>query len=118
MAGRDQLAEVNRTTVADVIPLKTPTIRDSTEQGRDPTENSIKATSQAEVVTPECIKVSPEKEKGWQAIPKPKGHSSLDYGRWDSVEDDSSEDDDDDDEEESQPQYRFRVKTVGVRPVK
>lgn len=34
------------------------------------------------------------------------------------MEDDSSEDDDDDDEEESQPQYRFRVKTVGVRPVK
>lgn len=34
------------------------------------------------------------------------------------MEDDSSEDDDDDDEEESQPQYQFRVKTVGVRPVK
>lgn len=75
-------------------------------------------TSPAEVVTPEYVKELPEKEKGWQAIPKPKGHSSLDYGRWDSVEDDSSEDDDDDDEEESQPQYRFRVKTVGVRPVK
>ncbi|PRQ30572.1 putative tetratricopeptide-like helical domain-containing protein [Rosa chinensis] len=115
--GRDQLAEVNRTTIADVIPLKTPTNKDSAEEVRDPKENSIKTTSPAEV-TPDNIKVSPEKEKGWQAIPKPKGHSSLDYGRWDSVEDDSSEDDDDDDEEESRPQYRFRVKTVGVRPVK
>ncbi|XVF79507.1 hypothetical protein PTKIN_Ptkin14bG0228500 [Pterospermum kingtungense] len=55
---------------------------------------------------------------GWQAIPKPKGHSALDYARWDRVEDDSSEDDDDSDEEESQPQYRFRVRTVGMRPVK
>ncbi|XVF18212.1 hypothetical protein REPUB_Repub11eG0002000 [Reevesia pubescens] len=56
--------------------------------------------------------------KGWQAIPKPKGHSALDYARWDRVEDDSSEDDDEDDEEESQPQYRFRVRTVGMRAVK
>ncbi|XWS27526.1 hypothetical protein CRYUN_Cryun26dG0122700 [Craigia yunnanensis] len=56
--------------------------------------------------------------KGWQAIPKPKGHSALNYARWDRVEDDSSEDDSDDDDEESQPQYRFRVRTVGMRPVK
>ncbi|CAN8321991.1 unnamed protein product [Cochlearia groenlandica] len=48
---------------------------------------------------------------GWKAIPKPKGHSTLDYGRWDTVEDDSSEDDDsDEDSDESQPQYRFRVR--------
>lgn len=57
------------------------------------------------------------KVKGWEAIPKPKGHSGLDYSRWDRVEDDSSEDDDYD-EEEQKPQYRFRLKTVGVRPVK
>ncbi|KAH7679165.1 TPR-like protein [Dioscorea alata] len=57
------------------------------------------------------------KVKGWEAIPKPKGHSGLDYSRWDRVEDDSSEDEDDE-EEEQKPQYRFRLKTVGVRPVK
>ncbi|KAJ6792723.1 protein unc-45-like protein A [Iris pallida] len=55
--------------------------------------------------------------KGWEAIPKPKGHSGLDYSRWDRVENDSSEEEDDE-EEEQQPQYRFRVRTVGVRPVK
>lgn len=55
--------------------------------------------------------------KGWGAIPKPSGHSALDYSRWDSVENDSSEEEDDE-EEEQQPQYRFRVRTVGVRPVK
>ncbi|CAI9088006.1 OLC1v1022233C1 [Oldenlandia corymbosa var. corymbosa] len=58
---------------------------------------------------------------GWQAIPKPKGHSQLDYSRWDRVEDESSEDDsseEDEDDEDSRPQYRFRVRTVGVRPVK
>ncbi|KAG7995469.1 hypothetical protein I3843_01G111100 [Carya illinoinensis] len=54
--------------------------------------------------------------KGWQTIPKPKGHSTLDYARWDRVEDNSSEEDDD--EEESCPQYKFRVKTIGMRPVK
>ncbi|CAN0901969.1 Protein unc-45 homolog A [Linum grandiflorum] len=63
-----------------------------------------------------------QKSKGWQAIPKPKGHSTLNYGRWDRVVvDDSSEEDDDedeDDDEECQPQYRFRVRTVGVQPVK
>ncbi|OAY73263.1 hypothetical protein ACMD2_02799 [Ananas comosus] len=59
----------------------------------------------------------PAKPNGWEAIPKPKGHSGLDYSRWDKVEDDSSEEEDDD-VEEQQPQYRFRVRTVGVRPVK
>ncbi|KAI0496988.1 hypothetical protein KFK09_023314 [Dendrobium nobile] len=54
---------------------------------------------------------------GWEAIPKPKGHSGLDYSRWDSVEGDSSEEEEDETEEQ-QPQYRFRVRTVGVRPVK
>lgn len=60
---------------------------------------------------------SEQNSAGWQTIPKPKGHSNLDYSRWDRVEDDSS-DEDDDDEEESQPQYRFRVRTVGVKQVK
>ncbi|XP_057522313.1 uncharacterized protein LOC130802358 [Amaranthus tricolor] len=58
--------------------------------------------------------------KGWQTIPKPKGHSRLDYSRWDRVEDDSSEEDDEEDEEDddTHPQYRFRVKNVDIRPVK
>lgn len=61
---------------------------------------------------------SDQHSKGWQAIPKPKGHSALDYARWDRVEDDSSEEDDEEDDEDSLPQYRFRVRTVGVRAVK
>ncbi|TQE08753.1 hypothetical protein C1H46_005601 [Malus baccata] len=122
--GRDQIPEVNETTaVANIIAPTTPVNREVSQQERDPKGNSMKITSPAEVVTPraEHVKASSEKEKdkGWQAIPKPKGHSSLDYARWDKVEDDSSEDDDDDDDDEdSQPQYRFRVKTVGFRPVK
>ncbi|KAL7103221.1 hypothetical protein ACP275_08G166900 [Erythranthe tilingii] len=61
---------------------------------------------------------------GWKTIPKPKGHSNLDYSRWDRVENDSSDEDDDEDDDDSdddnssRPQYRFRVKTVGVRAVK
>ncbi|GER33875.1 tetratricopeptide repeat protein [Striga asiatica] len=57
---------------------------------------------------------------GWQTIPKPKGHSNLDYSRWDRVEDESSEEetDDEDEDDDCRPQYRFRVKTVGVKAVK
>ncbi|ESQ29852.1 hypothetical protein EUTSA_v10011720mg [Eutrema salsugineum] len=89
------------------------------------------ATNKGEVAAPKTPEVREEKSKveeqgplsdGWQAIPKPKGHSTLDYARWDTVEDDSSEDDGDEDSDDSdespQPQYRFRVRTVGVRPVK
>ncbi|KAH9288157.1 hypothetical protein KI387_032274, partial [Taxus chinensis] len=53
--------------------------------------------------------------KGWEAIAKPKGHSGLDYSRWDKVEIDSSDEEEDEDSDE--PQYRFRLRTVGVRPV-
>ena len=90
------------------------------EQKSEPETTSTNAI----VSTPPTLikKDSSEQDsKGWQAIPKPKGHSNLDYSRWDRVEDDSSEeddDDDDDDDEESVPQYRFRLRTVGVRPVK
>lgn len=66
---------------------------------------------------PEVSANLPSKPKGWEAIPKPKGHSGLDYSRWDRVEDDSSEEEEDD-AEEQKPQYRFRVRTVGIRPVK
>lgn len=55
--------------------------------------------------------------QGWKTIPKPKGHAGLDYSRWDRVEDDSSEDEENE-REDQQPQYRFRVRTIGVRPVK
>jgi hypothetical protein len=59
----------------------------------------------------------PSKPQGWEAIPKPKGLSGLDYSKWDKVEDDSSDEDEDDGEEEL-PQYKFKLRTVGVRSVK
>lgn len=56
--------------------------------------------------------------QGWEAIPKPKGHSGLDYSRWDSLAGDISDDDeDDDDDEDSPPQYKFRLKTVGLQSI-
>ncbi|KAG8066279.1 hypothetical protein GUJ93_ZPchr0004g39901 [Zizania palustris] len=58
----------------------------------------------------------PSKPQSWQTIPKPKGHSGLDYSKWDKVEDDSSEEEGDDEEE--LPQYKFKVRTIGVRSVK
>lgn len=67
---------------------------------------------------------SDQQSSSWRTIPKPKGHSQLDYSRWDRVvqgdssEEDEDDDSDDEDDDDSQPQYRFRVKTVGVRAVK
>ncbi|CAJ1958163.1 unnamed protein product [Sphenostylis stenocarpa] len=90
----------------------------STKQGRNQNHESKKSTTDAIALKAPNRESSEQHSKGWQTIPKPKGHSALDYARWDSVEDDSSDDDDDDEEEESLPQYRFRVRTVGVRPVK
>lgn len=77
---------------------------------------SVKQTT--EVGDVQKIESSEQQPSSWEAIPQPKGHSRLDYSRWDRVEDESSEDDDDDDDDDSQPQYRFRVKTIGVRAVK
>lgn len=100
---------------------KTPGINGNSEprieQRAEPKRTNI---NEATALDHTSKKPTVQDSKGWQAIPKPKGHSTLNYARWDRVEDDSSEDDDDDDddEEESQPQYRFRVRTVGVRPVK
>lgn len=112
-------AEFNRTTAnTTIIGIKIPIKKALSEQ-----ENSVKNKATAEAVAPPQAQhtkgLSEKDPNGWQSIPKPKGHSALDYARWDRVEDDSSEDDDDDDDdEEAQPQYRFRLKTVGVRPVK
>lgn len=78
---------------------------------------SVKQTTEVSDVPK--MESSEQQSSSWEAIPQPKGHSRLDYSRWDRVEDESSEDDDDDDDDDdSQPQYRFRVKTIGVRAVK
>ncbi|TKY49398.1 unc-45-like A [Spatholobus suberectus] len=91
----------------------------SSKQGRNQNHEPKKSTADAIAPNAPNRESTEQHSKGWQTIPKPKGHSALDYARWDSVEDDSSDDDDDDNEdEESLPQYRFRVRTIGVRPVK
>ncbi|KAJ3693533.1 hypothetical protein LUZ60_009013 [Juncus effusus] len=64
-----------------------------------------------------------DKKGDWEGIPKPKGHSGLDYSRWDKVleassDEETGEDEDEEEEEEEEVKYRFRVRTVGVRPVK
>lgn len=71
------------------------------------------ATEPLKAVVPST---SPSKPQGWEAIPKPKSHSGLDYSKWDKIEEDSSEDEDD--EEDELPQYKFKVRSVGVRSVK
>lgn len=79
-------------------------VNESTQES-SPNSESSSSSSQG---------ISTSHPKGWDAIPKPKGHSGLDYSRWDKVESDSSDDEED---EDSEPHYRFRLRTVGVQPV-
>jgi hypothetical protein len=113
----DKKSEPRKTIAAEVIaqarkkvePRKTFTA-EVIAQAQRKAEPRNTAPAEADAGTKESIK---QNSNGWQAIPKPKGHSTLDYARWDRVEDGSSEDDDEE-EEDSQPQYRFRVRTFGV----
>lgn len=114
--GRDKKAEHNGNVIRNEVIA--PEMQSSTKSYEQEKEKMISSTVVVIAPKVQSNKGSFEQDpKGWQTIPKPKGHSTLDYARWDRVEDDSSEEDDEDDDE-SQPQYRFRVKTVGVRPVK
>lgn len=97
-----------------VIPRRSPGIKESSEVKRDQKAEPEKAND----LQNKGKESSTQDSKGWQTIPKPKGHSTLDYARWDRVEDDSSEEDDDDGDDDEDCQYRFRVRTVGVRQVK
>lgn len=107
----DQRGELGKGIInIECAPQETET-KFSSKQGRDQNYEPKNSTAKNGESTD-------QQSKGWQTIPKPKGHSALDYARWDNVEDDSSEDDEEDEDEESLPQYRFRVRTVGVRPVK
>ncbi|KAJ4980781.1 hypothetical protein NE237_031618 [Protea cynaroides] len=114
----------------DVPTLQTFSLKDSPgekEKGKpvdvraDSYQNAESTSTRSDPEVPTLqtlsLKDSPGPSRAWEAIPKPKGHSNLDYSRWDKVEDDSSEDEEDEDDE-CQPQYRFRVRTVGVRSVK
>ncbi|CAM6103031.1 unnamed protein product [Calypogeia fissa] len=47
---------------------------------------------------------------GWDAIPKPLGHSKVNYSRWDSLANDLSSDEEEGEDDE--PQYRYRFKAV------
>ena len=114
--GRDNENKVGKAFTAPELCVKV-----SSEQGRDQNSVPKKSTTEAIASKTNCNKESSEQHsRGWQSIPKPRGHSALDYARWDNVEDDSSgnDSDEDDDDNQSTPQYRFRVRTVGVRPVR
>eukprot|EP00249_Psilotum_nudum_P006224 c19559_g1_i1 orf=190-465(+) len=56
--------------------------------------------------------------RGWDAIPKPKGHSELNYSHWDAlVSELSDEEEAEEEDENSLPQFKFRLKTVGLQTV-
>ncbi|KAL5568752.1 hypothetical protein UlMin_025327 [Ulmus minor] len=85
-----QSVDLSSSTTANenVISPKPPTKKVVSEQGKDLKVNFVKNTPLAEV-----------------------GHLTLDYGRWNRVEDN---DDDEDEDEEDQPQDQFCLKTIGV----
>ncbi|TVU15738.1 hypothetical protein EJB05_39276, partial [Eragrostis curvula] len=91
----------------------------ATEPNLDSKPSNGSIIERKPVAVPQKVEVPsilPSKSQGWETIPKPKGHSGLDYSKWDKVEDDSSDDAEDDEEE--LPRYKFKVRTVGVRSVK
>lgn len=53
----------------------------------------------------------PPKPAGWAAIPKPKGHTGVDYSRFSGLGDDISSDEEEEDEE---PQFQYRLTNVGL----
>ncbi|CAL5187135.1 unnamed protein product [Lathyrus oleraceus] len=110
----DQKVELGKGVISIECTPKETDPKFSSKQERDQKYEPKQSTEELKI--PRALN-NESAEQGWQTIPKPKGHSALDYARWDSVDNDSSEDDEDDDDE-SFPQYRFRVKTIGVRPVK
>ncbi|XP_073388589.1 70 kDa peptidyl-prolyl isomerase [Physcomitrium patens] len=57
----------------------------------------------------------PPKPVGWAAIPKPTGHTCVDYSRWSGLGDDISSDEE---EAEEQPQYAYRLKNVGLSNIR
>lgn len=108
--------------------LSLATIPEADEELIEETETSVRASRNTVTQgspSEECLNLesSPSSSqdtstnpKGWEAIPKPKGHSGLDYSRWDKVQIDSSDEEEEDDDDNG-PQFRFRLRTVGVRPV-
>ncbi|KAH7429011.1 hypothetical protein KP509_09G027200 [Ceratopteris richardii] len=81
-------------------------------------EDSKTDTSASPTSTLPAAASSKDKDKGWEAIPKPKGHSRLDYSQWDAIAggiSDSDDDDDDDDEDNSPPQFKFKLRTIDLQ---
>ncbi|EFJ34061.1 hypothetical protein SELMODRAFT_83624, partial [Selaginella moellendorffii] len=52
-----------------------------------------------------------KKKSGCGAVSKPKAHSTIDYSKWNNIGDDDQSDED----EEEAPQYRYRLRTIGLR---
>ncbi|MCO5605087.1 hypothetical protein L7F22_059265 [Adiantum nelumboides] len=88
-------------------------------EGEDEMTEDAKAETSESPTSPLTAEDSDAVVKGWEAIPKPKGHSRLDYSQWDSIAGgiSDSDDEDEDDEGDSPPQFKFRLKTVGLKAV-
>jgi hypothetical protein len=70
-----------------------------------------------ELTLPAIVKEpeAPPPKVGWDAIAKPKEHSTIDYSRWGNLGDDLS---DDEDEDEDERQYAYRLKRTGLSTFK
>ncbi len=85
------------------------------EENESPPDSPTNQTIQSKLPTtlPAIVKEpeAPPPKVGWDAIAKPKEHSTIDYSRWGNLGDDLS---DDEDEDEDEPQYAYRLKRVGL----
>ncbi|CAM6016128.1 unnamed protein product [Sphagnum balticum] len=88
------------------------------EENESPPDSPTNQTIQSKLPTtlPPIVKEpeAPPPKVGWDAIAKPKEHSTIDYSRWGNLGDDLS---DDEDEDEDEPQYAYRLKRVGLSTI-
>jgi tetratricopeptide (TPR) repeat protein len=98
------------------LSLSTITEEDEEEEGDEEEPNSpssidkeAERESESFMTMPPTADENNPQPVGWDAIPKPQGHSKVNYSKWDSMANDLSSDEEEDDDE---PQYTYRFKAV------
>lgn len=76
-------------------------------------DKEVERESESFMTVPPTADENNPQPVGWDAIPKPLGHSKVNYSRWDSLANDLSTDEEEEEEEE---QYMYRFK--GLKFVK
>lgn len=94
------------------LSLSTITEEDEEEAPDSPSsiDREVERESESFMTIPPTADENNPQPVGWDAIPKPLGHSKVNYSRWESFANDLSSDEEE--EKDDEPQYRYRFKAV------